>query len=159
MASPVAYELKRYPAVLRTPLNRGERMAVKDDFPGDAWSRVLEAPMLAGFAITAADPGGLIGAVQESAAVAGSLKTAAAEGGEGSLAHAVAEAYKTPEGRKTAMDAVKSLVKGKKPTEASEAAVARLGETFSIVEQTAPQHAPGFRDFLIETAVKTAEAA
>jgi len=114
--------------------------------------------MLAGFAITAADPGGLISAVQESAAMAGSLRSAATEGGGGSLAHAVAEAYKTSEGRSAATDGLKSLVKGKRPAEASDAAVSRLGEIMDLVERTVPDHAAGFREFLIDTATQTAEA-
>jgi len=108
-------------------------MSLKDKFSSGDWSQVLEAPMLAGFAITAADPGGLISAVQESAAMAGSLRTAATDGGEGSLARAVAEAYTTSEGRSAATDGVKSIVKGKRPAEASEAAVSRLGEIMGLV--------------------------
>ncbi|AZQ68677.1 hypothetical protein EF888_17005 [Silicimonas algicola] len=133
-------------------------MTLKDRFSSDDWSRVLEAPMLAGFSITAADPGGLISAVQESAAMAGSLRLAAKDGGEGSLAHAVAEAYTTSEGRSAATDGLKSLVKGKRPAEASDAAVSRLGEIMALVERTVPEHAAGFRKFLIDTATKTAEA-
>jgi hypothetical protein len=133
-------------------------MSLKDRFTEDDWSRVLEAPMLAGFAVTAADPGGLISAVQESVAMASALKSAASEGGEGSLPHAVAEDFKTSEGRSAAIGGVKALVKGKRPAEASEAAVQRLGETAAIVERTVPNEAPAFRAFLVETATRTAEA-
>ena len=65
-------------------------MSVKEIFSDEDWNKVLEAPLLAGFAVTAADPGGLIGAFQESAAIAKSLKASADAGGEGSLEHAIA---------------------------------------------------------------------
>ena len=43
-------------------------MSLKDSFTPEEWARVLGAPMLAGIAVTAAEPGGLWGAVKESAA-------------------------------------------------------------------------------------------
>jgi hypothetical protein len=133
-------------------------MTPKDRLASEDWNRILEAPMLASFAITAADPGGLISAVQESAALAGALTAAATDGGEGSLAHAVAEAYKTSEGRKAATGGVRSLVRGKRPAEASEAAVSRLSEVMASVERAMPDEAATFRSFLMETATRTAEA-
>jgi len=133
-------------------------MSLKERFSTEEWAGVLQAPMLAGFAVTAADPSGLIGAVQESVAVAGSLKQAAASGGDGSLAAEIMDAFKTSEGRGTAVDGIRALAKGRKPAEASEAAVARLGEIMRTVERAVPDQAPGFRDFLMATATKTAEA-
>ena len=46
-------------------------MGVRDAFAPEDWARVVGAPMLAGIAVTAAEPGGLWGAVKESAAAAG----------------------------------------------------------------------------------------
>ena len=40
-------------------------MASKANFTGDEWSRVLASPMVAGTAITAADPSGLWGILKE----------------------------------------------------------------------------------------------
>lgn len=133
-------------------------MTLKERLSAEDWAGVLQAPMLAGFAVTAADPSGLIGAFQESAALAGSLRDAAVGGGAGSLASEILEDYKTAEGRKTAVEGIRALAKGKKPAEASEAAVGRLGEIMRIVERDLPDQASGFRDFLLTTATKTAEA-
>ncbi len=133
-------------------------MTLKEKFSDDDWAQVLEAPMLAGVAITAADPSGLIGAVQESVAMAGSLKSASEDGGEGTLAHAISEAYKTSEGRSQARNGVKVLLKGKRPAEVSEAAVSRLGNIVNLVERVAPEEAALFRNFIIDTAQRTAEA-
>lgn len=134
-------------------------MTVKAEFSEDDWKMVLEAPLLAGFAVTAADPSGLIGAFQESVAMAKTLKEGADAGGEGSLENAIAEAYKTSDGRSAARDGVKSVVKGKRPAEASEAAIARLVEIVGKVESVAPERAATLRNFIIETATATAEAA
>ncbi|MFD0980299.1 hypothetical protein [Tropicimonas aquimaris] len=135
-----------------------DKMTPKEQLPAEDWAGILQAPMLAGFAVTAADPSGLIGAFQESAAMAGSLRDAAAGAGTGSLASEVFGAYKTAEGRKTAVEGIRALAKGRKAAEASEAAVGRLGEVMRVVERELPDQAPSFRDFLITTAMKTAEA-
>ena len=54
-------------------------MAVKDAFTAEEWARVVAAPMLAGIAVTAAEPGGIWGAVKESVAVAGAVRAAKAD--------------------------------------------------------------------------------
>ncbi len=56
-------------------------MGLKDSFAPEDWARVVGAPMLAGIAVTAAEPGGLWGAVRESTAVAGRVAEAGTEGG------------------------------------------------------------------------------
>jgi hypothetical protein len=130
-------------------------MTLKEKFSSEDWAAVLQAPMLVGLAVTAADPGGLIGAVQESAAVASSVQKA----GEGTLAAEISAAYRTSEGRSAATDGVKPLVKGKKPSEISEAAILRVGEIAALVDGASPEHAAEFRAFLIDTATRVAEAA
>ena len=49
-------------------------MGVREAFAPEEWARVVGAPMLAGIAVTAAEPGGLWGAVKESVAVAGAVR-------------------------------------------------------------------------------------
>ena len=75
-----------------------ETMSLKDSFTPEEWARVVGAPMLAGIAVTAAEPGGLWGAVKESAAVAGAMGQAKAAGGDALIGEIVA-AYETSEGR------------------------------------------------------------
>jgi hypothetical protein len=43
-------------------------MAGKTDFTPDEWKTLLESTMMAGIAVTAADPGGLWGTLKESMA-------------------------------------------------------------------------------------------
>ena len=53
-------------------------MGRREAFAPEEWARIVGAPMLAGIAVTAADPGGVWGAVKESMAVAGALQRAKA---------------------------------------------------------------------------------
>ena len=43
-------------------------MTTKDDYTGDEWARLVRGPIVAGFAISIADPGGPIELVKETAA-------------------------------------------------------------------------------------------
>ena len=132
-------------------------MALKDAFAPADWARVVGAPMLAGIAVTAADPGGLWGAVKESTAVAGALRAAKEPGGNPLIAEIVA-AYETAEGRDLARGVLKAEARGKAPAAVVEAAVAELGAVAALVAAKAPEAAPGFRDWLKAIAAKVAEA-
>jgi hypothetical protein len=131
-------------------------MAVKDSFAPEEWARIVGAPMLAGIAVTAADPGGLWGAVKEGTAAASALRagTGDAEG----LIKEVSSAYETSEGRDIARGALKGQTSGKKPAEIVDAAVAELGAIAALVTAKAPQDAPAFKAWLREIAAKVAEA-
>ena len=133
-------------------------MGIKDDFAPEDWARVVGAPMLAGIAVTAAEPGGLWGAVKESAATAGALARAKAGAGSNALVDAVVAAYETAEGRDLARSALKGQAQGKKPAEIVEAAVGELAAVAALVTSKAPEAAPGFKAWLREIAGKVAEA-
>jgi len=90
-------------------------MGFKEAFAPEDWARVVGAPMLAGIAVTAAEPGGLWGAVKESTAVAGALRKA--RGGGNGLVEEIAAAYETSEGRDMARGVLKAEARGKKPAE------------------------------------------
>ena len=123
---------------------------------GPDWERVVGAPMLAGIAVTAAEPGGLFGALKESFAVANTMRTAKAGGDD--LTAAIAAAYETSEGRDMARAVLKAKAKGKKPAEIVDAAVAELAAVSKLVADKAPDAAPGFRAWLKAVAEKVAEA-
>jgi hypothetical protein len=53
-------------------------MATKASFTPEEWQRLLDSPLLAGMAVTAADPSGLIGLVQEGFAASRALAEAKA---------------------------------------------------------------------------------
>ena len=130
-------------------------MAWKDTFGAD-WERVVGAPMLAGIAVTAAAPGGLVGALQESFAVAGAMRSA--KGGGDTLAAEIAAAYETSEGRDMARDVFKTTARGKKAAEIVDAAVAELQAVARLVAEKAPDAAPGFKAWLTAIAARVAES-
>jgi hypothetical protein len=130
-------------------------MAIRDSFSPADWARVVGAPMLAGIAVTAAEPGGLWGAVRESAAAAGALRTG---GADNPLIREVMAAYETSEGRELARGVLKTQAAGRKPAEIVEAAVNELQGVATLVTQTAPDEAPGFKAWLNTIAGKVAEA-
>ena len=131
-------------------------MAVRDAFTAEEWARVVAAPMLAGIAVTAADPGGIWGAVKESVAVAGAVRAAKADADP--LVAEIAAAYETPEGRELARGALKTQATGKAPAAVVEAAIAELAAVAGLVAARAPEAAPGFRDWLKAVATRVAEA-
>jgi hypothetical protein len=145
------------PAADERPEREGT-MALKDSFTPEEWARVVGAPMLAGIAVTAADPGGLWGAVKESAAVAGALGKAKAAGGGDALIDEIVKAYETSEGRDLARGVLKSEARGKKPAEVVDAAVAELTAVAGLVAAKAPGSAAAFKEWLKAIAGKVADS-
>jgi hypothetical protein len=131
-------------------------MALRDAFTAEEWAEVVAAPMLAGIAVTAADPGGLWGALKESVAVAGAVRGATA--GANPLVAEVAAAYETAEGRDLARGVLKAEARGKAPAAVVEAAVSGLAAAAAVVAAKAPEAAPGFKAWLQEVAAKVAAA-
>ncbi len=134
-------------------------MSVRAHFTDDEWNMVVQTPMLSGLAITAADPGGLWGAVLEAAAVGRSLAEARTSSDSSSLLMTICEALETPDGRRAAQDGVKELLRGKKPAEAADAAVARVGEVADMVAAKVPDQDQAYKEFLRATAQRVAKAA
>ena len=132
-------------------------MSVREQFTQEEWESVLQSPMLAGLAVTAADPGGLWSAIKEGTGLARSVVEAKSNAA-GTLLGEIGAAYETSEGRRTARDKVKEMLRGKKPAEVADAAVARLQEISAVVGAKAPAQAPAFRDYLRKTAQQVAEA-
>jgi hypothetical protein len=126
---------------------------VKEVFAPEEWARVVGAPMLAGIAVTAAEPGGLWGAVKESVAVAGAVRE-----GKGPLIAEIAQAYETAEGRDLARGVLKEQARGKPPAAVVDAAVTELGAVTALVAAKAPDAAPAFRDWLKAIAARVADA-
>jgi hypothetical protein len=133
-------------------------MAHSARFTAEVWREVLGAPMVAAFAVTAADPGGLVGAVQEGAAAASAMARARREAADGSLVAEILAAYETAEGRRALREGIRELARGKKPAEATEAAVTRLGALARAVAEAVPEEAPSFRRWLRDVATQVAEA-
>jgi len=134
-------------------------MSSKDNFSDEEWGLVIQAPLVAGFAVTAADPGGLIGAFQESAAVAKAMTNAKQSAAEGSLLAEAVSAFETSEARGIARQGVRELTKGNTPAEACDAAIVRLREISGLVRTKTPDESDAFNNWLAGIAESVAEAA
>jgi hypothetical protein len=132
-------------------------MASKNDFSPVEWKKLLQAPLLAGFAVSAADPSSFIGTLQEAFASASELAKAKA-GEKGELIKLVADEILSSSGRAEAREGVRSVVQGAKLEEIKDRALAALKETAAIVRQKAPGDAAAFNGWLGEIAKTVAEA-
>ena len=132
-------------------------MAVKTNFSSDEWKIVLEAPVLAGFAITAADPSGLFGTLKEGWANAKELAAAKTSASD-ELIKSVAEDLFTSEGRAGAHDRMIALLKGATREELKDRALAELKRAVALVDAKAPADAGTFNHWLSHIAQIVAEA-
>jgi hypothetical protein len=133
-------------------------MATQNDFTPDEWKRVVAAPMLAGMAVTIADPSGLFGMLKEATASGRALLEAKNSADANALIKAIAASMETSEGRGLARDGVKAEMTGKSAAEIKAQVVAALGEVGQILDTKAPQDAPAVKAWLQQIAQKVAEA-
>jgi hypothetical protein len=131
-------------------------MATKADFTDEEWARLGRAPLLAGAAISLADPGGPIEAVKEGSAAFKTLLEATRDGGFGefvqSLAHDVAAKAQRRE----------NPMAGFKPdrSRALEAVLDELRAVHSfLMEKAAPEDVEDFREWIRTTSQRAAQAA
>src|SRR3954447_11707421 len=132
-------------------------MADKTSFTPDEWTKLLESPMMAGIAITAAEPSGLWGLLKESLSGGWALLEARTSG-PNELIKAVATDFGMSEGRAAARDGVQARLSGSKPAEVRDKAIAALREAAAIVDTKAPNEAAAFKGWLTQIAQKAAEA-
>ena len=133
-------------------------MATKSDFTADEWKTLLESPLLAGFAITAADPIGFFTTIREGWAEAKELAAAKTSASD-ELIKAVAEDLLTSEGRDAARDGVQALVAGAQISELKDRALGQLKRAAAIVDAKAPADAAAFKTWLGHVSQLVAEAA
>lgn len=131
-------------------------MAARDGFDADEWERLVQAPMLASMAVTAADPSGLVGSVQEATATSKVMLGARRQ--EGSLASEVVSSFEDGEMRRAVRERATALARGKKPAEVSTAAVEELSAVAALVRRKAPEQAAEFTAWLKDLAARVAEA-
>lgn len=142
-----------------SPKPRQERaMRIEDGFTPEEWSKVVASPMLAGMAVTAAEPSGLLGAVQESFSVASALRDARITPAGNALIDAVTAAYESSAGRDMARTALGAIAREREPAAITAAVVAELGTISATVAAKAPEQAEDFRAWLRGIAGRVAEA-
>ena len=130
-------------------------MTAKSDFTEDEWATLLRAPLVAGMAITLADPGGPIEVVKETSAV---VKFAIGTSSEqrDDLVGEVSREIRELAGQR------KNPAAGFKPrgAMAGQEILDELSRANGIVSAKAtPEEAEAFREWIMESAQRAAEAA
>lgn len=133
-------------------------MANKASFTKEQWDKVLQAPLLVGFAVSAGDPSGFIGMIQESMASANALAAAKADPGADELIRAAVDDLLTPEARTTARERIRLLIQGCELAEIKIRALEELRNTAKILDATAPLESRPFKNWLNEIANLVAQA-
>lgn len=134
-------------------------MVTKADFTADEWKKVMGAPMLAGLAVTFAEPSGLFGVLKESMASSQALIEAKNAPGATSLVKEIGDAIATSDGRTTAKEGLQAELTGKSSEELKAQTLAALTEIGQIVDAKAPADATAFKAWLKQVAERVAEAA
>jgi hypothetical protein len=123
-------------------------MADKTSFTKDEWSLLLKSPMIAGMAITAADPSGLWGLLKESFAGGAALTKVATDPNANALIKAVVADFSTSEGRSAARDGLKAEFAGSKPADIKTKSIESLRQISTLLTAKAPADAATFKSWL-----------
>jgi hypothetical protein len=134
-------------------------MADKTSFTKDEWTLLLKSPMVAGMAITAAEPSGLWGLLKESFAGGTALAQVATDASANPLIKAVAADFSSSEGRSAARDGLKADFSGGNPADIKTKSVDLLRQVSTLLNAKAPGDAAAFKAWLRQISQSTAEAA
>ena len=134
-------------------------MLDKSKFTPDEWKLLLESVMMASIAITAAEPHGLWGLLQESFAGGTELAKAKMNPSADELIKAVVADFGTAEGRSIARDGLKEKFTGSKPPEIKAKCIDTLRQVAEVVDTKAPGDAVAFKTWLRQISQHVAEAA
>jgi hypothetical protein len=131
-------------------------MTTKVDFSDQEWARLERAPIVAGMAISLADPGGPIEAVKESLAAIKTMLEAAKSGGHGELVDAVSKnAAEKAQKRQNLLGDFKP-----RGALAGEEILEELrGVNELLAHKATPEEAAAFREWLLSAAKRAADAA
>jgi hypothetical protein len=130
----------------------------KASFTPEEWSRVLASPMVAGMAITAADPSGLWGLLKEGMAGGWALLHAKQDPNANALVKAVAEDFASGDARSPARERIQTTFRGAQAGDLKRRAIDELRSVAGILQAKAPDDAQAFKTWLREVAQKAAEA-
>ena len=133
-------------------------MATKTDFTTEEWSQVLGSVMMAGMAVTLADPSGLIGMTKEGLASGSALVAAKADPDANALIKSVVSDFETSEGRAAARGMIQGELAGKTPSEMKQAILEALAQSATLLDTNAPDDAAGFKAWLRQISERVANA-
>jgi hypothetical protein len=125
-------------------------------FTKEEWDDLLRAPLMAGLAVAAASPSGLIGALQEASALSKLLVETKKGAGANPLIDGAIDDLMTPEGRERAKP--KGLL-GKSADQVRKEALGAIQRAAELAEQKGPAGAaPAYKAWLSAVAHRVAEA-
>ncbi|MBS0241378.1 MAG: hypothetical protein JSS20_04320 [Proteobacteria bacterium] len=132
-------------------------MATKQDFTAEEWGKVMDSAMLASVAITAAEPHGLWGTLQEGWANAKGL--AAGRSSEAPLVRDVVAALATSEARSSVSASIKARLAGvKSASEVVDRALAAVTEASKVLDAKGGADATAFKKWIYGNAEAVAES-
>jgi hypothetical protein len=134
-------------------------MANKLNFTPEEWIQVLESVMLAGMAVSAADPNGLWGLTKEAFASRSALNASKLDAESNELIKAVIDDYESKEGRSTILEALRKRVAGAEPADILQRSLDELREVSAILNASAPHDAAAFKVLLLGISQRVADAA
>jgi hypothetical protein len=131
-------------------------MTTKAEFTEEEWARIGRAPLVAGMAISLADPGGPIESIKESSAAIRTVLEAAQGGGHGDFVQALAaDVAEKARQRQNPMAGFRP-----KGAQARDEVLDELRAVNALlVEKTTPEEADAFREWLKSAAQRAALAA
>jgi hypothetical protein len=125
-----------------------EKMATKATFSSDEWKMIMGSPMLAGMAVSLAEPSGIWGMMKEGMASGSALLNAKRDAGANELAKALVADMETSDGRSVARDGLKSELTGKSLAEIKQQVMTSLTRVGQILDTKAPEDATAFKAWL-----------
>jgi hypothetical protein len=131
-------------------------MTTKADFTDEEWDRLGRAPLVAGMAISIADPGGPIETLKETSAALRTIVDAAQTGGHGDLVQALAaDVAAKAQNRQNPLAGFSAKGAG-----AREAILEELRAVYALlVEKTTPEEVEHYREWLKTASQRAALAA
>jgi hypothetical protein len=133
-------------------------MVNKQNFTPEEWTKVLESPMLAGMAVSVAEPSGLLGMLKEAFASSSALAAAKLDASTNELIKAVVSDFETSEGRSAIQEALRKRFAGAKPADVVQRSLDNLRDVSAILNAKAPGDVIAFKDWLRAISQKVAEA-
>ena len=134
-------------------------MTDKSNFTPEEWKLLLESVMMAGVAVTAAEPGGLWGLLKESLASGSALAQAQVDPRSSPLVKAVVADLKTPQGQSIARDGLREKLASRNPAELKAQCIETLRQAGALIDSKTPDDAAAFKGWLREISQHVAEAA
>ena len=135
-------------------------MANKQNFTPEEWTKVLESTMLAGIAVSQADPSGLWGTLKEYFANKSALDPSKLAPDSSELIKAVIADFETAKGRSDLQKALsKRFADVTEPAQCVQRSLSSLREVSAILDANAPSDAAAFKAWLRGISQNVAEAA